>query len=243
MRVDIIPDAGCITDERVAGRLAVVIDVLRATTVMCTALHNGARRVIPVTTVEQCVSLYESLRRKGEKVLRGGERNTYRIDGFELDNSPLAYTREVVSDATVIMTTTNGTRTINSCLAARQIVIGSLLNVGAVARYVASQDCDVALVCSGRKNSYTTEDGYCAGMLAHILEKEYGAELSDFAWHEADFYLRYSENPCEALKHCRHFLDIRERLAGDVEFSLRRDIYNIVPKVYSDENGGCQEIR
>ena len=248
MYVDIIPDAGCITDEKVSGKNAVVIDVLRATSVMCAALHNGARRIIPVTSVEQCVALYEHLSMRGEKVLRGGERNTYRIEGFELDNSPLAYTAEMVCGATIVMTTTNGTRTINSCRLASEILIGSLLNASAVADYLVSRDSDVILVCSGRRNAYTMEDGYCAGLLASLLYEKCGADLSDLAWHERDFYSRYSENPREALEHCRHFCDIRERLAADVEFCLQKNIFNIVPKVYTGEvyvdEGGCnQEIR
>ncbi len=243
MKVEIIPDAGCVTDDKVRNMSAVVIDVLRATSVMCAALHNGAKRIIPVTTVEQCETLYETLSSRGEKVLRGGERNTYRIGGFELDNSPLSYTADAVSGATVVMTTTNGTRTINSCQTASEIVIGSLLNASAVADYLTKCDRDVVLVCSGRRNAYTMEDGYCAGLLVALLYERCSAELSDLAWHEMDFYLRYAENPEEALLHCRHYSEIKDRLKADVDFSLQKNIYSKVPKVYSYENGSYQEIR
>ncbi len=246
MKIDVIADAADITDEKVDGKIAVVIDVLRATSVMVTALENGTDYIIPVTSVDECNQLTKKLKEcvsAGKKVLRGGERNTYRIDDFELDNSPLSYSRDAVRNSVVVMTTTNGTRTINCCHKASEILIGCLLNAYSIVEYLIEKKQDVVLVCSGRKNRYTMEDGYCAGYITSLLNKRVECQLSDFAWEQKHFYECFSNNPLDALIHCEHYNNIKDRLSGDVTFCLQKNIFERIPKIHYNENCGYQEIR
>ena len=134
MEIDIIGTAAEVSPERVEGRNVAVIDVFRATSVMVTALGNGAREIIPMTGIEESFRLRDRLvaeHRQQEDpgpVLLGGERNTVIIEGFDLDNSPLRYTPEVVRDATIVMSTTNGTRAVNCAQGlANEIYIAALL--------------------------------------------------------------------------------------------------------------------
>lgn len=243
LKVDVIGSAAEVRAARVEGRSAAVIDVFRATSVMCTALANGAKRVIPVTDIESCHALGAKLLQENpnEKVLLGGERLTYIIEGFDLDNSPLAYTPEKVAGATVIMSTTNGTRTINAAFDSSSIYIASMPNAAAAAQELLKQEQDITIICSGRHNVFTMEDGLCAGYIADLLAKA-GCQLTDYAWTMADLYNRYQNDLHQALIHCKHYNNIKGRLAADVEYCLRRDILNVVPKIKNNEHGNYQEI-
>lgn len=149
------------------GAVAVVIDVLRATTVMTVALSNGANEIIAVRTPAEALQLRSSL--TGKAILLGGERNADKIDGFDLDNSPRSYTRQAVEGKTIIMTTTNGTQAISNASSASRLFITSFLNIEATAQFLSSCTSDIFIVCSGTAGHFTLEDGICAGMLIDIL--------------------------------------------------------------------------
>lgn len=238
MEIDIIGTAAEVSPERVEGRNVAVIDVFRATSVMVTALGNGAREIIPMTGIEESFRLRDRLvaehRQQGDPgpVLLGGERNTVIIEGFDLDNSPLRYTPEVVRDATIVMSTTNGTRAVNCAQGlANEIYIAALLNADAVADRLGSLDRDVALVCSGRHNRFTIEDSLCAGMMARYLARNYGYRLTDFAWWCAEVYERYENDLQGALDHCLHYHTIKNRWSEDIAWCLRRNVMTTTPHI------------
>lgn len=238
MQADIIGTAAEVSDERVAGRNAAVIDVFRATSVMVTALGNGAREIIPVTGIEESFRLRDQIAAKhmqtGDNgpVLLGGERKTLIVEGFDLDNSPLRYTPDIVRDATIIMSTTNGTRAVNCAQgAADEIYIAALLNADAVARQLGELGKDVTLVCSGRHDRFTIEDALCAGMMARYLARHYGYTLTDFAWWCADVYQRYESDLMQALDHCEHYHNIKGRWAADIAWCLQRNTMDITPHI------------
>src|SRR5262249_5944787 len=122
------------TPADLAGGLAVVIDVLRASTTICHALAAGAKEVIPCLEVEEA---RERANRyvPGDAVL-GGERGGLRIEGFDLGNSPREYTPTTVGGRTVLFTTTNGTRAMRQCTEAARVVIGAFVNLSPVCREV-----------------------------------------------------------------------------------------------------------
>src|SRR5690606_19366866 len=130
-------------------RVVVVLDVLRATSTIVEALANGARAVSPVSTVDEAVRLAEALGREG--VLLAGERRSLRIDGFDMGNSPLEFTRERVSGKQIVLTTTNGTVAILASATARRVLIASYLNLGAVAEELVHDGGPASIVCSGRE--------------------------------------------------------------------------------------------
>src|SRR4030066_2154813 len=162
------------------GKTTVVIDVLRASSTIVAALQNGAREVVPVATVEFAVKVSGGM--FGGQTLLGGERNTKKIEGFALGNSPLEYTPEVVTGKTIILYTTNGTKAIVKAKFSENLFVCSFLNLGALAKHLVKLDKDFEILCSGRNNYYSMEDSICAGKLASEVQKlKEDIELSDSA--------------------------------------------------------------
>lgn len=155
------------------GKVAVVIDLVRATSVMVEALANGARAIFPTLTSEDAVKLAHTLGR--EDTLLCGERKGLRIDGFDLGNSPREFRAEVVRGKQLVMNTTNGTRAFLAAAAASRVYAASLLNLSAVARQVAGAQ-SVALICAGRENRFALDDAVCAGLLIEAIAVERGEE-------------------------------------------------------------------
>lgn len=152
------------------GGVAVVLDVLRATTVMAHALASGCMAVVP------CLEIDDARRVAAElptgKSLLGGERGGLPIEGFDLGNSPASYTPEICRGKTLVMTTTNGTRAILASLEADRVYVASFVNLSATVREIAvefreaNHGRDVHLVCSGTEGRVSLEDSLLAGALA-----------------------------------------------------------------------------
>lgn len=156
-----LPDL--VAAEELAGGTVVVIDVLRASTVICHALAAGARAVIPTLEVEDARRIAAALP-AGEALL-GGEREGVRIPGFDLGNSPEEYRPGTVANRTIVFTTTNGTRAMNRCRSARRVLIGALVNRSAVCDAIlsGSQPESVHMLCAGTRGKITREDVLFAG--------------------------------------------------------------------------------
>jgi 2-phosphosulfolactate phosphatase len=172
--VEVLPSAGSPWIPPLADKVAVVIDVFRATSTMVTALANGCQAIIPMLTTEEAIE-----RRINEPgALLGGERKALRIEGFDLGNSPFDYTPEKVGGKKVIMTTTNGTRAIEAVSKARQVWIASFLNVESIAhaifRYleIHRDTKGIVVICAGSEDRFDIPDTLCAGMLIETLGKE-----------------------------------------------------------------------
>jgi 2-phosphosulfolactate phosphatase len=144
-------------------KTVVVIDVLRASTTIITALSNGAREIIPVATVESAVKISGNL--FGDVILLGGERNGKMIDGFNMGNSPSEYTAERVRGKAVIFSTTNGSQAIVKARYAKELFVCGFVNMGAVAGALSGSGRDFTIVCAGNDGVLSMEDSVCAGML------------------------------------------------------------------------------
>ncbi len=155
--------------DALAGSLAVVIDVLRASTSITHALASGALEVRPCLEVEEARRLAASL--PSGTALLAGERTGLVIEGFDLGNSPEAFSPEVCRDRTIVMTTTNGTRAIQACLDAEEVIVAAFANLSRVADYIETvgRGRSVHLVCSGTDRLVSWEDTLLAGALAHRL--------------------------------------------------------------------------
>ena len=127
--VALLPSA--IDSEKLAGQTVVVVDVLRATTTIVNALHNGCRQVFPQPGIDQAKAMHATM---PETAIMGGERNGQIVDGFHQGNSPLEYTSDAVSGKSLILATTNGTVAMETCRAADRVLIGAMVNVSAVAK-------------------------------------------------------------------------------------------------------------
>lgn len=233
MKLDVIISASHITEEQVAGRTVCVIDVFRATSVMITAMKHGARNILPLLDIPEAFAWRDRLAPQ-RKVILGGERGTVLIPGFDLDNSPLAYTAERVQDATILFTTTNGTRAINGAKAAGAgaIFIGALINATAVCRRMMETERDITLICSGRDGHYTMEDALCAGLMAEIVSGAQDCFLTDLAWTLREQYRRYANDLRYPLSQSQHYNFIMKRgLFEDIEYCLQIDTTDCVPQV------------
>ena len=142
----------------------VIIDVLRATTSICYALHEGAKSMLPVATPEDC------LRYRQLGCLCAAERNGIKLEGFDMGNSPDEFNRAAVEGREIAITTTNGTYALLESQSAARIFIGSFVNLSALAKYLQEAGQDVTLVCAGWKNKVNLEDSLFAGALATLLE-------------------------------------------------------------------------
>ncbi len=153
--------------------VCVVFDVLRATSTFVTALHHGAKAIVPVSEIAEALAL----RRRQPDVLLGGERDGVRIRAaqtggmdFDLGNSPREYTPDKVRSKTIVSTTTNGTRALRACAGAKTVLAASFLNLAATAVLVRNlRPAEVLLVCAGTGENVATEDVLAAGALGEIV--------------------------------------------------------------------------
>lgn len=190
-----------IVPERLAGATSVAIDVLLATTTLVTAFDNGARRVFPTENLEETKRVVESL--GDSEVLRGGEQDAERIEGYELGPYPAEYTPETVNDKDVIFVTTNGTRAIADAAASEEVLVGCLRNAPAVAHYLQESDTDsIYLICAGSGNRFTLEDFLGASAILSYMHTEHW-HLNDAAWMALNLARDYQDREMEALKQSR----------------------------------------
>ena len=220
--------------ERLPNATVVVVDVFLATTTLLTIFENGARNVFPVASLEEAEEVSGGLDERN--LLRGGEQDAEKIEGYDLGPYSWEYTPKVVSGRDVIFVTTNGTRAIDTAAGAGELLIGCLRNAPAIARHLkASGTESVYVVCAGSAGRFVVEDFLGAStILSRLNEDGYLNDwrLNDAAWLALNFAGRYAGRELEVLKAARAgrwFLenDMVEELefAGDVGAS------ELVPEV------------
>ena len=230
MNIDLVISADNINSEYLKNKVVVVIDMLRATSVITTALANGAKQVFPILTVEEAFDKKKELLSK-EDILIGGERKALKIDGFDFSNSPLEYTKENVNGKTIILSTTNGTRAINLSLKADEIIIGSILNSKAVALELKKLNKDVVFINAGTNGEFSMDDFICSGYMISLLSEISNCDLSDIA-KTAKYIYENNTNLIDYIKEARHYSVLKAlNLMNDLEYCCKKDILNIVPKV------------
>ena len=209
--------------------IAVVIDIFRATSCMCYGLANGARAIIPVAELDECLA-YQS---NGH--LLAAERDGQVVTGFDFGNSPFSYTREKVAGKTVVLTTTNGTQAIQQCRNAHTLVIGSFLNISVLTDWLKQQPRHLLLVCAGWKNQFSLEDTVFAGALVHRLKTHFG-ELDDAAYAAESLYLEGHNDLAAYLGKASHSKRMQHlHITQDISFCLQEDIVSVIPMLKGDE--------
>ncbi len=172
-----------VAPEALAGGTVVVIDVLRATTVIATALAAGAARVIPCLELDEARRIASGL--PANEVLLGGERKGLPIEGFDLGNSPSEYTPERVAGRTIAFTTTNGTRALRHCQQAGRVLVGAFVNLRAIVNALTDEET-VHLLCAGTRGEITREDVLLAGAIAYGLTLPNDPAMAG-AWYRCQF--------------------------------------------------------
>jgi 2-phosphosulfolactate phosphatase len=173
MRLDVFLTPGELTPGDIAERTVVVIDVLRASSSIVEALASGAKSIYPVAGIEEALRLANTFGR--DEVVLCGERKCLPVDGFDLGNSPGAFTSERVAGKTLVMSTTNGTHAMTLTSGAARVYVAALFNLSAVVEELARAEVDPVFICSGRERRFAIEDATCAGTLAaRLIERRPG---------------------------------------------------------------------
>lgn len=228
MKITMIPASKYIFEEDIKGKQVVIIDVLRATSVITTAFANGAKEVVAVREIDEALALRE------EGCIMGGERKALKIEGFDLSNSPLEYTKETIGGRRIIMTTTNGTNAISRSISAEKIMIGCMLNGRAVARHIAETGKDTVIACAGTKGQFSIDDFVCAGKILYDLMEICDVDLDDMCSAAFMAYKEHKQNLLEYVKHAAHYKYMLSiGLQDDIDYCFREDETEIVP-MYKD---------
>ncbi len=169
MTVDVSLAPALFSPERGAGKSVAVIDVLRASTTLITALGNGAECAIPFASPEAARAFFATCTHGN--ALLCGERGGQRIGGFDLGNSPAEYVKEKVQGKTLLFASTNGSRMLVSAEGAAEVLVAGFLNAAACAGRLARGREGVLLLCAGWEGAVSLEDAVCAGLVIHEMRK------------------------------------------------------------------------
>ena len=216
----------------VCNSIVVIIDVLRATSTIAAAIKNGAKSVIPVDSIADCIKLGHQM-----EVITAGERDGRIAEGLAYGNTPFQYTEEFIKGKTLVLTTTNGTKLLHIALAenAKDIITGSFPNLSAVCEYVVSQKQDVVLACAAWKDKVNIEDTLFAGAIINRIKEHFlincdSSQIAESIYNQAAAdvftFLR--------MKDASHFQRlINFGLENDIRFCLTEDIANVLV-IYKD---------
>ncbi len=212
----------------VADKTVVVVDILRATSCMTTAFAHGVSGIIPVADLKECLALKSGL------VHTAGERDGKKVDGFDLGNSPFEYMNPQLVGKQIAFTTTNGTQAIVKSKGARNIIIGSFLNLSAVVNHLRQTSNDVLVVCAGWKGKFNLEDTLFAGALVELLKHEFKSACD--APLAAQYLYNTAKNDLVGfLKNSSHVQRLaRLGIERDIAFCLTPDQFNVVPYLEDD---------
>ena len=205
--------------------IVVVIDVLRATSAICTAFDHGVKKVIPGSTLEEAIDY----RKKGFIV--GAERNGEIVPGFEYGNSPFSYAGDHVKDKTIVLSTTNGTFAIAAAQKSHQVIIASFLNLDAVSEWLAGKKRRITLICAGWKNKFNLEDSLLAGAIAdQLIAKMDNADPSDSAIAAQRLYQLGKNDLMGYLEDSSHRRRLKKLfIEKDVEYCLTPNQTDAIP--------------
>ncbi len=226
MHIHVYPTHNQVPETELPAKLIVIIDVLRATSVIATALANGATKIMTTPSIE------EALERKSANpdLLLGGERNAQKIQGFDFGNSPLEYTKAKILDKTLLLCTSNGTKAVRKALGAETIIAASFLNSDAVVDYLAKRNEDIVLICSGTNGHFSLDDGLCAGFIIHQLRKTKEVFCSDFAELLALAFQNNTYSLSELLKNAFHLNYLQSMgYQKDVNYCLKINYLKLIP--------------
>lgn len=232
MSIELFATAGSV-EKDLRSHVVIVVDALRATSVMVTATHNGVRSIVPVNEVEEAVDMARQL--GNQRVLLCGERQGKPIPEFHLSNSPLEYTPDRVSGRVMVMTTTNGTRAILKARDAKKLFAGAFLNASAVARAARENGENIAIVCAGTAGKYSLDDILCSGAIINrLLKIDNKQYLDDLARTALTLYDSYKGDLRGSLAGSYHVEYLRRLgMEQDITYCLEEDVTDAVP-VYAD---------
>ena len=216
----------------VKDTVVVVIDVFRATSTIASALHNGAKYIVPVDAVPKGVEISAQV-----GGIAAGERDGKLADGLSHGNSPLEYTKDFIENKILVLTTTNGTRLLHMALVngADDIVTGSFPNLTSVCNYLIKQNKNVILACAGWKDRFNIEDTLFAGAVIHRV-KEHFTIHCDSSLMAVNLYEQQKGDLLKFAENLTHYHRLVNRFGyiDDIEFCLTEDVADVLA-LYKDE--------
>jgi 2-phosphosulfolactate phosphatase len=211
----------------VSSSIVVIIDVFRATSTIATALYNGAKSIIPVASVEECIRIGKQI-----EGITAGERDGQVAEGLKYGNSPFEYSRDFIEDKTLVLTTTNGTKLLHMALEknAKEIITGSFPNLSAVCDFLIEQKQNVVLGCAAWKNKVNLEDTLFAGAVISRVKNHFeincdSSSLAESLYDEAkpDLYEFIKK------KNASHYHRLSKfGLQKDMKYCLSADTANVL---------------
>jgi 2-phosphosulfolactate phosphatase len=207
----------------VREKTVVVVDVLRATSCMVTAFAHGAKSISPVADLEEC----RGMREKG--FITSGERNGEKANGFDMGNSPFEYMSPHIKGKKIAFTTTNGTQTIEKSKHAKELLIGSFLNLASLVSHLGKANNPILILCAGWKGRVNLEDTLFAGAVIEHLNGEFVLE-DDSVLVALHLYQKAKPDLVGFLSESSHVKRLnRLNIHKDIEFCLTPDQYDVVP--------------
>ena len=212
----------------VSTSIVVIIDVLRATSTIATALNNGAKSIIPVDSVAECIKLGKQM-----EVITAGERDGKIAEGLTYGNSPFTYPKEFIKGKILVLTTTNGTKLLHMALAenAKAIITGSFPNLSAVCNYITEQKQNVVLACAAWKDRVNLEDTLFAGAVINRVKENFSincdaSKIAETLYNDAkDDLYGFMKS-----KQASHYLRLTNfGLEKDIRYCLTEDVDNVLP--------------
>ena len=205
--------------------IVVVIDVLRATTAICVAFEYGIKSIIPVPTLE------DALEYKKKGFLVGAERKGQIVEGFDFGNSPYSYMKDEFKGKDVVLTTTNGTKSIAAAKDADTLVIGALVNLDVLTTWLIKQNKNTLCLCSGWQDKFNLEDTICAGAISEaLINTGKFTSIEDSSIAAKYLYLSAKDNYMGYLKSSSHRRRLRNlNLNEDIKYCLTPNKTKVIP--------------
>lgn len=227
-KIDICLSPDLIHQFDLSGTVVVVIDILRATSSITTAIAHGVKLVRIVESLPECREL------KLQGYVGAAERGGKKVGGFDMGNSPFSFMNPELEDQMIAMTTTNGTAALKKSSGALQVVIGSFLNYSALLAYLERLPCDILLLCAGWKGKVNMEDTLFAGAVISGLKQMFEYD-SDAPMMASQLYKQSKGDLKSAIEESSHV----SRLMGmgmekDIDFCLKHDEYKVIPVLKGD---------
>jgi len=211
--------------------IVVIIDVLRASSAICTAFSNGALKIIPVAEIETARDY------KNRGYLVAAERDGFVLDFADFGNSPFNFTREKVQGKTIVYSTTNGTRIIDLSSSSFMTAVGTFINISAITTWLLKQERDVILFCAGWKDKFNLEDTICAGAIARrLLDSPSFTTICDSTHAAIDLWNAAAANPLEYIEKAAQRTRLRDKGLDDcIEYCMTIDLLQSIPVVHEGE--------
>lgn len=229
-RIDIIPSPALFNDYPYQGAHLIMVDAIRASASIATALHYGASYIRPLASVEEARSY------KQQGYLIAAERDSLIVPGFDLGNSPYEYMQDHIRGSKIAMTTTNGTHALKTAHGYASLVVGGFINYQAILNYCLSVNGPIMVLCSGWKNKLNAEDVLFGGkLMTDLLQQGHYQPASDMVPMAMELFQNGKNNIYDYVLHLSPRLKGKEAdLGRDMQYCLQDQYINQVPVFKED---------